>query len=212
MVGIPTRKSLRKLLDRAHLAGGARPRATTGPSSPLTGDVDRGCQYLGMHHGRRKRWGVYFEVSLRWRAQLRRRRQRHRLCWSYLRTRRTGFGCLTHPTVPPSRWVGCLGSRLFIDGLVAWDATRCRLSPGERILPLVLILLTEREPLDQVDDAFRLTDPALLRGARITADDLGDDALGRALDKLAQAGPGAVFSAVAARAEAVEAIDRGGVH
>ena len=40
-------------------------------------------------------------------------------------------------------------------GLVAWDATRCRLSPGERILALILNLLTDRHPLYQVDDAFR---------------------------------------------------------
>lgn len=105
-----------------------------------------------------------------------------------------------------------IGLVATIDQMVTWDATRCRLSPGERILALVLNLLTEREPLYQVDDAFRLTDPALLLGAGITVDDLGDDALGRALDKLAQAGPAAAFSAVAARAYAVEALDRGGMH
>ena len=105
-----------------------------------------------------------------------------------------------------------IGRVATIDQLLTWDATRCRLSPGERILVLILNLLTEREPWYQVDDAFRLTDPALLLGAGITEDDLGDDALGRALDKLAHAGPAAVFSAVAARAYAVEALDRGGKH
>ena len=105
-----------------------------------------------------------------------------------------------------------MGLVATIDQLVPWDAARCRLSPGERILALILNLLTEREPLYQVDDAFRLTDPGLLLGAGITVDDLGDDALGRALDKLAAAGPAAVFSAVAAQAYAVEALDRGGMH
>ena len=105
-----------------------------------------------------------------------------------------------------------IGRVATIDQLLTWDATRCRLSPGERILALILNWLTEREPLYQVDDAFRLTDPALLLGAGITGDDLGDDALGRARDKFAQAGPAAVFSAVAARAYAVEALDRGGMH
>ena len=66
----------------------------------------------------------------------------------------------------------------IIDGLVAGDATRCRLSPGERILALILNLLTDRQPLYQVDDAFRLTDPALLLGAGVTVDDWGDDARG----------------------------------
>ncbi len=99
-----------------------------------------------------------------------------------------------------------------IDQAVAWDAERCRLSPGERIFALILNLLTDRQPLYQVTDAFRLTDVPLLLGPGVTAADLTDDALGRALDKLAAAGAAAVFSAVAARAYAVEAIDRGGMH
>ena len=99
-----------------------------------------------------------------------------------------------------------------IDAEVGWDSTRCRLSPGERILALIVNLLTDREPLYQVREAFRFTDVPLLLGAGITAADLTDDALGRALDKLAAAGSAAVFSAVAARAYAVEAIDRGGMH
>ena len=105
-----------------------------------------------------------------------------------------------------------IGLVAVVDQLVAWDAERCRLSPGERILALVLNLLTDRQPLYQVTDAFRLTDVPLLLGPGVAAADLTDDALGRALDKLAAAGPAAVFSAVAARAYAVEAIDRGGMH
>ena len=87
--------------------------------------------------------------------------------------------------------------------MVGWDATRCRLSPGERILALLVNLLTDREPLYPVPEAFRLTDVPLLLGAGIMAADLTDDAWGRALDKLAAAGT-EVFSAVAARAYAVE--------
>ena len=98
-----------------------------------------------------------------------------------------------------------------IDQAVAWDAARCRLSPGEGILALILNLLTDRQPLYQVTAAFRLTDVPLLLGPGVTAADLTDDALGRALDKLAAEGAAAVFSAVAARAYAVDAIDRGGM-
>ena len=96
-----------------------------------------------------------------------------------------------------------------IDQMVAWGRERCRLSPGERILALVLNLLTDRPPLYPVTDVFRLTDVPLLWGPGVTAEDLTDDAWGRALDKLAAAGPAAVFSAVAARAYVVEAIERG---
>ena len=60
-----------------------------------------------------------------------------------------------------------------VDQMLTGDATRGRLSPGERILALLLNLRTEREPWYPVDDAFRLTDPALLLGAGITGDDLG---------------------------------------
>lgn len=99
-----------------------------------------------------------------------------------------------------------------IDRTVPWDPDRCRLSPGERILALCVNLLTEREPLYRVQEAYTLTDPALLLGQGITPADLGDDALGRALDKLAQAGAAAVFSAVAARTYAVEGIRPTGMH
>lgn len=99
-----------------------------------------------------------------------------------------------------------------IDRAVSWDADRCRLSPGERIVALLVNLLTEREPLYRVQEAFALTDPALLLGQGITPADLGEDALGRALDKLAKAGAAAVFRAVAARAYAIEGIRPTGMH
>ena len=82
-----------------------------------------------------------------------------------------------------------IGLVAVIDQVVAWDPERCRLSPGERILALVLNLLTGRPPLYQVTDAFRLTDVPLLLGPGVAAEDLTDDAWGRALDKLAAAGP-----------------------
>ena len=58
-----------------------------------------------------------------------------------------------------------IGLVATVDQRLTGDATRCRLSPGDRIRALLLNWLTEREPLYQVDDAFRLTDPALLLGA-----------------------------------------------
>ncbi len=57
-----------------------------------------------------------------------------------------------------------IGLVTVIDQAVAWDATRCRLSPGERVLALILNLLTHRQPLYPVMDAFRLTDVPLLLG------------------------------------------------
>ncbi|MGC8490091.1 MAG: IS1634 family transposase, partial [Clostridia bacterium] len=102
-----------------------------------------------------------------------------------------------------------IGLVAVVDQLVTWDAERCRRSPGVRIV--VLNLLTDRQPLYPVTDAFRLTDVPLLLGPGVAAEDLTDDAWGRALDRLAAAGLAAVFSAVAARAYAGEAIDGGGI-
>ena len=68
---------------------------------------------------------------------------------------------------PAAAVVRRIGLVATIDQMVTWDATRYRLSPGERILALVLNLLTEREPLYQVDDAFRRIDLALLLASRV---------------------------------------------
>ncbi|AEJ38307.1 IS4 family transposase [Sulfobacillus acidophilus TPY] len=93
-----------------------------------------------------------------------------------------------------------IGLVAAIDQCVQWDPERCHLSPGERILALVINVLTARQPLYRVHEPLALTDTPLLLGAGITATDLTDDALGRALDKIAAAGGATVFSAVAARA------------
>nr|WP_242848409.1 IS1634 family transposase [Sulfobacillus thermosulfidooxidans] len=87
-----------------------------------------------------------------------------------------------------------------INQTVAWDSQRCHLSPGERIFALVVNLLTARRPLYRVHEQFQLTDVPLLFGSGRTAADFTDDALGRALDKVAAAGGATVFSAVATRA------------
>lgn len=61
-----------------------------------------------------------------------------------------------------------LGLIETIDRAVSWAADRWRLSPGERIVALLVNLWTEREPLYRVQEAFALTDPALLLGQGIT--------------------------------------------
>ncbi len=95
----------------------------------------------------------------------------------------------------------------LLNTLLPWDAQQCRTSPGERILAMVLDILTGKSPLYRVQDSLAETDVPLLLGRDRTAADFTDDALGRALDKLSRAGPAAVFTAVAAQAYAREAID-----
>ena len=55
-----------------------------------------------------------------------------------------------------------------IDGVTAWDPRRAPLPPGERMLALVLTLLTGRPPLYQAVDTFQLTDVVLVRGPDVT--------------------------------------------
>nr|WP_242940642.1 IS1634 family transposase [Sulfobacillus thermosulfidooxidans] len=117
----------------------------------------------------------------------------------------------------PSRVVGAapvirgiadaIGFVDLLNTLLVWDAQQCRTSPGERILAMVLDILTGKSPLYRVPDRLAETDVPLLLGRGRTAADFTDDALGRALDKLFQAGPAAVFTAVAAQAYAREAIE-----
>jgi hypothetical protein len=52
--------------------------------------------------------------------------------------------------------IGLVGA---IDAVVPWDRVRCRLSPGERILALVLNLLTARQPLYRVQNSTRSPTP-----------------------------------------------------
>ena len=93
-----------------------------------------------------------------------------------------------------------------IDSMVPWDARRCRLSPGQRIEALILNTLAGRTPLYRVAEFYEDTAIEQVFGPGVLAEALNDDALARALDKLAAAGPRLVYSAVAARACLLEGI------
>ena len=99
-----------------------------------------------------------------------------------------------------------------IDQLVEWDAAQCRLSPGTRVKALIVNILTARQPLYRVGEAFRESDPELVLGRGVAISDLNDNALARALDKLYAAGPKRVFAAVAARAVLLEKVERNRLH
>ena len=95
-----------------------------------------------------------------------------------------------------------------IDEMVPWDRTRCRLSPGQRIEALVLNVLCGRTPLYRVTEFYEDTACGLLFGEEVMAEHFSDDCLARALDKLAESQPRAVYSTVAMRACLIEGIDR----
>lgn len=105
-----------------------------------------------------------------------------------------------------------LGVISVINDMVPWDPLRCKLSPGDLIVALVICCFLRQRPLYKVWMAFEVTDCELLVGRGVEPDDLNDDALGRALDKLAAAGPREIFAAICARAAISEQVDRRFLH
>lgn len=91
-----------------------------------------------------------------------------------------------------------------INRLVRWDDQQCHLSPGERVLALVISILFDRTALWRVHEVFAEQDLAVLFRPGVAAADFNDDALARALDKLAQADPEKVFATLASGALARE--------
>lgn len=74
----------------------------------------------------------------------------------------------------------------LIDKTVAWDPTQCHLSPGTRIKAMIINMLVDRRALFGVHEFYQDQDCAVLFGPGVSPDDFNDDALGRALDKLAE--------------------------
>ncbi|MCY0877993.1 MAG: DUF4277 domain-containing protein [Firmicutes bacterium] len=97
-----------------------------------------------------------------------------------------------------------IGVVSIVNPLVTWDPRQCRVSPGERILLLMLDILTGKTLLYRLAERLTLTDVELVIGQGRRPDDFTDDSLGRALDKLARAGPANIFSAWALAASAQE--------
>ncbi|MFB6346047.1 MAG: IS1634 family transposase [bacterium] len=83
-----------------------------------------------------------------------------------------------------------------INDAVQYDESQCKLSPGERVLAMVINALEDRKPLYHIEEYYEHKDVEKLFGEGISADDLNDDALGRALDKLAEAGGWEVYGDV----------------
>ncbi len=105
-----------------------------------------------------------------------------------------------------------IGLIALVNRMLTWDQIRTKVSPGERIFAMVLDILLGHSPLYRVEDRLASTDVPLLLGEGRIAEDFSDDSLGRALDKLYDAGPKAVFTALGAQAFAHEALTTRSVH
>jgi transposase len=102
----------------------------------------------------------------------------------------------------------------IIDGTVSWDQSQCRLSPGTRVKALIINILTHRRALSNVSHFFRHYDMEVLFGSdkQVRAEELNDDALGRALDKLAASDLKTIFSSIALNAAAMHNVPIEGLH
>ncbi len=93
-----------------------------------------------------------------------------------------------------------IGLTRTIDRMVAWDEKQCTLSPGLRVEAMIINALTRRCPLYRMDHFFHDVDVAKLFGPAVTPRQLNDDAMGRALDKVAEANAKEVYATVALQA------------
>ena len=86
-----------------------------------------------------------------------------------------------------------------IDKMTCWDEDRCKISPGLRMVAVIVNALMDRQPLMYLPPFFGDMDVQKLFGKGVQPEDINDHAVGRGLDKLAQAGPERVYARIAMR-------------
>lgn len=85
----------------------------------------------------------------------------------------------------------------FINESVEWDEEQCKVTPGHLAKAVILATFFDiRAPLSLIKKRFVGIDTEFLFGEGITAEDLNDFAIGRALDKIAEANPDLLFRTV----------------
>ena len=103
VVRIPAHDSCREFLDRTHAWLKRHMHSSRRDQQAHLTTMLRGFyQYFALHHCERKLDWVLHEVQLQWIRTLRRRSQRHRLFWSYLKSRswfELPYPKTLHPTV-----------------------------------------------------------------------------------------------------------------
>lgn len=85
-------------------------------------------------------------------------------------------------------------------------------SAGHVVMALILDTLSGRGPLYRLERSFNGMDLELLLGTDIASSKLNDDAVGRVLDRVWEAGTGKVLTAVALRAVKMFSLDTSRVH
>ncbi|HHT25801.1 MAG TPA: IS1634 family transposase [Firmicutes bacterium] len=100
----------------------------------------------------------------------------------------------------------------FVNNMVTWDEKQWKVSPGTLVTALVINTLVQRTALYNVERFYAGMDMPLLFSENIQAEDLNDDALGRALDRLAEIDCRQLLGTVACGAARIENMDIRSVH
>lgn len=77
-----------------------------------------------------------------------------------------------------------LGIAKMVNRLVRWDEKQWKVSPGTRLVALIVNILVARRPLYRVWESFEHLDLPILFDEPVELGDLNDDCFGRTLDRL----------------------------
>ena len=91
-----------------------------------------------------------------------------------------------------------------IDAIIPWDEARAEIRPSTVLLGLLMNMLVQRTPLYHVEKWAETMPLGLLLGPDVTAQQMNDDACGRALEKLARYGE-SIVATLAVRIRALSA-------
>lgn len=105
-----------------------------------------------------------------------------------------------------------LGLEEIINGLVKWDENQVKVPPGTLAKAVIINILDDRTALYHLPEYFAKRDTEALLGQGVRAEHINDDAVGRMLDRLAQAGPPKVFQQVVWSAVQKEHLDLSRLH
>ncbi|WP_243293180.1 IS1634 family transposase, partial [Bacillus sp. FJAT-47783] len=105
-----------------------------------------------------------------------------------------------------------IGFEKIINEQLEWDKNRCHLSPGTRLKALVINILCDRQPLSHIHRYFRQQDMEMLFGGGVSAEDLNEYCIGRALDALHKATPWKVYSTLSISACQTLGLSLGTLH
>jgi hypothetical protein len=72
----------------------------------------------------------------------------------------------------------------IVNRWVEWDEKQWKVSPGARVVALIINILVQRRPLYRVWESFVDLDLAVMFDEEVELSDLNDDGFGRTLDRL----------------------------